>query len=111
MGKSIKDGDIVFNDIPGEIFVSTNKEILTEIIRLLLRTIVVNDRKNIIHISSKLIGNITLIHLRNCYTEFNDNITGQLQQIEPLAEKLGGCVTISKNKMYGLSLTFTFINH
>lgn len=108
---TIKDGDIIINDLPEEMFVSTHKETLTEILHCLLNTIAVNGHRHIIHISAKMIGNITLMHFRNNHSEYNDEIADSLQKTEPLAERLGGCVTISNNKMYGLNLTFTFINH
>ena len=108
---TLKDDDIIINDLPDEMFVSTHKETLTEILCCLLNTIAVNGHKHVIHISAKMIGNITLMHFRNSHSEYSDRIADSLQKIEPLAERLGGCVTISNNKMYGLNLTFTFINH
>jgi hypothetical protein len=108
---TIKQDDIIINDLPGELLVSTHKEILAEIIKYLVNTVVINSKNNIIHISAKLVGNITLMHIRNSHAEYSNDIAERLQGIESMAERLGGCVTISNNRMYGLNLVFTFINH
>lgn len=101
--------DKTSNDVNAEMFVSTDKEILSGVLGRLLTTVKANLQNNSVHISAKSIGNITLLHLRS-NIEYNNVIAGALQEIEPLAERLGGCVSISHNRMYGLTMVFTFIN-
>ena len=98
------------NDVHPEILVSTDKDKLMAILSFLLNTLVINGQHHIIYLSAKLIGSITLIHIRTSDTKYSAAIINSVRRIEPLAEKLGGCVTISSNKMYGLTLAFTFIN-
>jgi len=103
--------DSIINDVPTEMFVSTNKGILASVLSCLLITMVMNNRNNAIHISAKTVGNITLMHIRNSYAEIIDHIAGSMPKIEILTETIGGCVTISNDFVYGLTLSFTFINH
>jgi hypothetical protein len=103
--------NIIINDVLPGMLVSTDKNLLTSVTSNLLGTIVMNSQDNTIHISAKLIGNITLIHVRSSNAASNDSIIDAMQKIELLAETLGGCLTISNNRMNGLTLAFTFINH
>ena len=102
--------NIIANDVHPEMIVGTNKDMLTLILDSLLRTVILHGQHNTIHLSAKPIGSILLIHIRTSDTEYSQAVTDSLGKIEPLAEKLGGCVTISNNKMYGLTIAFTFIN-
>ncbi|MDP4262402.1 MAG: hypothetical protein Q8941_07705 [Bacteroidota bacterium] len=104
------EGYRIINAVHPEMLVSTDKDTLTEIVACLLHTIIMNGLHPIIHFSAKLIGNITLIHIRTSNTGYNATLADNLHKVEPLAEKLGGCITLSNNKRYGLTLTFTFIN-
>jgi hypothetical protein len=101
----------IINDVQKEMLVSTDKETLTTILTCLLNTMVINTQNNKIHLSAKLIGNITLMHIRSIHAAFSDEITESLKKTESLAERLGGCITISNNSVHGLTLAFTFINN
>jgi hypothetical protein len=37
-------------------------------------------------------------------------ISAGLHQIQPLAEKLGGCISITNNRIKGTTVAFTFLN-
>src|SRR5258706_3080694 len=100
----------IANNVHPEVLVMNDKDKLMAILGFLLNTVVTNGQHSIICLSAKLIGSITLIHIRTSDTKYSRAITDSLREIEPLAGKLGGCITISSNKMYGLTLAFTFIN-
>jgi len=101
----------IINDVHADMYVSTDKEALVTILTRLVRVIVADSQNNRIHISAKSIGNIALVHMRGSHAAYNHEMALSLEKIEPLAERLGGCVTISNIGMYGISLAFTFINH
>jgi hypothetical protein len=103
--------DIILNNVPPEMLVSTQKDILASVLSCMLITTIINGKNNFLHISAKTVGNITLMHIRNSHAGYNDHIAASMQTIEMLAEALGGCVSISNNFVHGLTLAFTFINH
>ena len=106
----IRQCDTIINDVQEDLMVSTQKEILMRILDRLMNIVVINSQHNIIHLSAKTVGSITLMHIRNSHAEYSEEIAEALRDSEHLAESLGGCVTISNNRMYGLSLAFTFLN-
>ena len=101
----------IINEVSPEFFVSTDKIQLTAILKALLNALLTNEHLYDIVISAKEIGSITIIHIKTNTENYNAVVAGSLQTIEPLATTLGGCVTISNNKMYGLTVAVTFINH
>ena len=101
----------IINDVNPGILVSTNKAKLSEITGLLLKTIVSNCENSNIHLSAKLVGNVTLLHIRSNDAGSNVAITENIRAIESIAKTLGGCVTINSGKTHGLAMAFTFINH
>lgn len=100
----------IINDVPAEMLVSTNKNILATITGSLLDIIVMNSQSDSIHITAKLIGNLTLVHLRSSDGAYTDSMASSMQKIEPMAETLGGCLTVSNSIRKGLSMAFTFMN-
>ncbi|MBK5272443.1 MAG: hypothetical protein JJE22_15670 [Bacteroidia bacterium] len=100
----------IINDVPSEMLVSTDKNTLTTITANLLDIFVMNSQSDSIHISAKLIGNLTLLHMRSSDATYTESMANSMQKIEPMAETLGGCITLSNSIRKGLSLAFTFIN-
>lgn len=101
----------IINDVSPKMLVSTDKQTLTTVIARLLDTVLHNSQNNNIHVSAKLIGNITLIHIRSSNATYSDSIVSSMENTELQAEKIGGCLTISNSKLHDLTLSFTFINH
>ena len=99
------------NDVPPAMMVSTDKNVLSKLVATLLDAIMMNSQGNTIHITAKLFGSITLIHIRNSQAKYNGCIGTVIQQMQPLVDALRGCLTVSNNKKHGLTLAFTFINH
>ncbi|MBK5272442.1 MAG: hypothetical protein JJE22_15665 [Bacteroidia bacterium] len=100
----------IANDVFPKLIVSTDKQTLISVLESLLHIVITNSQNNSIYVSAKVIGSITLIHIRSSNAEYNDSIGNGMQKIEQMAESIGGCLTISNNKMHGLTLAFTFIN-
>ena len=100
----------IINDISPELFAGTDKSIFTSIVSCLLDAMLVNSNTQSIQITTKLVGNIVLLHLRSSNPDYNHHIDGGISKMENLAKSLGGCITVS-NSTHGLTLAFTFINH
>ncbi|MBL7742858.1 MAG: hypothetical protein JNN00_05210 [Chitinophagaceae bacterium] len=101
----------IINDVYEDLFVCTHKETLNAILVRLGKAIIKASQNSIIHISAKPIGNILLVHFKSNHAHHSQELTQSLQQTEALAERLGGCITISHNGKYGMDLAFTFVNH
>lgn len=108
--RTAKQIEFIANDVQERMLVSTDKDTLGIILGFLLSTTTMYSQNNTIRLSAKLIGSITLIHVKTSDTGNSDIIAEDFHKIQPLAEKLGGCITVSNYKMHGISLAFTFIN-
>ena len=69
-----------------------------------------NTQDDCIRVMAKAFNAITLVHVRNNDFRSEQIITANLQQFEGIAEQLGGCLSVTKNKLYGASVSFTFLN-
>lgn len=109
--KAIHQTALLTNNVQRELMVSTDKHVLSTIVNSLLGTVLLHDQGNDIQVSAKLIGNITVMHIKTNDTGQMDVIAQGIDKIQPLARSIGGCITISNGKFHGINLAFTFINH
>ena len=108
--RTTKQRSFIVNDVQREMLVSTDKNILATVISNLLNTTLAHTQSNCIRISAKLFGNIVLLQVKDTDNRHDEAITGSLPQVEYLAEKIGGCVTLTSNKLKGTTVVFSFYN-
>jgi len=87
----------VSNDIYPGFFVSTDKDTLAETLNLLLTSIEANNPRCSMQLTAKLVGNITLLHIKSNDAKDFSTITKKISRLESLARSIGGCVTISSS--------------
>ena len=108
--RTAKQNSLIVNDVRQQMFINADKNILAAVLNSLLNTAITHTQNNCIRVSAKLFGNITLVHLKNNDSSHDGAIAQSLKQIQPMAEKLGGCVAITCNKIKGTTVAFTFNN-
>jgi hypothetical protein len=101
---------IVVNDINTELHANADQELLASVLSCLLHSAIVYSPASSIRVSAKAFGYITLVHVRTNDTQQLELFSDSLYQLQPLAEKLGGCITVTNNSIQGATLAFTFIN-
>jgi len=109
--RTLQQKSLIVNDVPDELFVNTDKNVLATIVSYLLNETVSNTEHNCIRVTAKKFGNITLVHVKNNDISHEISISNGLQYIQPMAEKLGGCISITSNKIKGTTIAFTFNNN
>ena len=109
--QTVQQKSLIVNDVQQEMFVNTDKNILASVLSSLLNITILHSQNNCIRVSAKLFGNITLVHVKNNDSSLDGAIAHRLKQIQPLAEKLGGCVAVTHNKIKGTTVAFTFNNN
>lgn len=108
--RAIQQRNLIVNDVQHEMLVSADKNMLASVLGSLLYDTVAHASNNCIRITAKSYGRITLIHVRNSENRDDRSIVSNLHQIQPLAEKLGGCVSVTNNRINGTTVAFTFLN-
>ena len=102
---------LIVNDVQQGLLVNTDKNILTTVLSNLLDTTIMHTQNNCIRISAKFFGNITLIHVKDNDNLHDRAIIDSMYQVESMAEKLGGCITISNNRVNGTTVAFSVFNN
>ena len=99
------------NDIRGKMMVCADEDILASVLSILLNTAVSETENNCIRISTKMFGNIVLLYICDNCNKGNNGIANNLFKVETMAEKLGGCLTITNNRIKGNTIAFSFYNN
>ncbi|MES1223073.1 MAG: hypothetical protein ABUT20_46700 [Bacteroidota bacterium] len=108
--KSTKQKNIIINDISEELTANADEQLLAAVMGCLLQTAVAHASSSCIRVSAKAFGYITLVHIRSNEV-YNEEISDDyMRRLQPLAEKLGGCITVTNSNLRGTTMAFTFIN-
>lgn len=98
----------IVNDVPEKLMVGTDERQLLAIMDKVLGTLLNGCYRDNIHISAKCYNSLVLVHMRNDHIINESALTQHFQSVNILAEKLGGCVSISGMK--GTTVAITFLN-
>jgi hypothetical protein len=102
---------LIINDIPKELEVATDEHMLATVFGSLLNTVISHSENCCIRISAKLYGKVVLLHLIESYRLNSSAFHGNLRQVQQLAEKIGGTVSISSDRSQATSIVFSFLNN
>jgi hypothetical protein len=105
---AIRNGSTIFNDVPVDLYVNADHDILVKVICSLLSSVISGSRNSYIRISAKRYNNIILFHLKDSNTAFTHNPRHDWHEVNMLAGKLGGCISEDDIiKKHG-TITFSF---
>jgi hypothetical protein len=101
----------IINDIPKELEVVTDEQMLATVFGSLLNTVISHSENCCIRIAAKLYGNVVLLHLIESYRFNSSAFYGNLRQMQQLAEKIGGTISINSDRSRTTSIVFSFLNN
>ena len=104
---AVKKNSFFINEIPHDIIVHVNKNMLAAVISELLTSVVHKTKNSCVHISAKRYSNIILFRLKDSHVDGN-MFDYNWRTVNPLVERLGGCITINEAEKKSSSLTFSF---
>lgn len=99
----------IVNEIPAEFYVNTDQHKLAAVIGRLLNAMLIHTRNAAIHVSAKTYGNIMLLHLKGQSKLNNPAFTGSLNEVNLMAQNVGGTVAVTshRNNITTVALSFT----
>ena len=98
------------NDIPGHLYIDTDPDIVAAIISGLLSAVVKNAKESCIRLSAKIYGNVILMHIKD-YNSINYcPVENTLKKLQPMAEKVGGSVSVTSQRHNVATFAFSFPN-
>ena len=102
---SLKQKVHILNDVPGGFYFTTDETLLSALISKLFSLIIGSSNNSCIKVTAVRYRNIILLHLKDT-NKFNWTPDSTWEQLNPLAEKLGGCIVA--NPADRASVTFSF---
>jgi hypothetical protein len=98
------------NEIPADLSLDYNRELIASVISGLLSTVTGHASNTGIYLSARRHGHIIVFNIIESGNTDSYDMAGELKQAFLLAEKLGGCLSISVPVMADTSISFSFPN-
>lgn len=101
----------IINDIPEDLQANANENMLATIFGSLLNAVITHTENCCIRISAKIYGRVAMLHLKETHRLDTPAFAGSLRQVQQLAEKIGGAVSVSNKRNEATTIVFSFINN
>ena len=108
---AIRKNSFIINDVPADLHANTDENMLATVFGSLLNTVITHSENCCIRISAKLFGRVVLFQLKDTPRLNNSAFAGNLRQVQLLAEKIGGTVSISNERDEATTIVFSFVNN
>ena len=105
---AIRNQSFFMNDIPEDLLVEHNREWISSIISGLLSAVVLHAKDTCIRLTARRYGHVIVLEIRESGCISTYAMACGLQDVQSLAEKIGGCLTISINKEKATTIAFSF---
>lgn len=105
---AVRRKSFIVNDIPRELYIAGNENILAAVLSTLLNTVVSHTEDCCIRISAKTYGGITLVYMKDSGSFNKYTVAYQLQELQLLAKKVGGCISVINRITEAPSIAFSF---
>jgi len=107
---AVRHHNFFINEIPGNMPVEYNNEWVASIISGMIATITGNSKNNCIRLSAKKYGYVFVLEMISTARATHHPLNPDLQQMQQLAEKIGGCLCINNQHEEKTLMSFSFPN-
>jgi nitrate/nitrite-specific signal transduction histidine kinase len=107
---AIRRENVVVNDIPAALYVHTDAHKLAAVIGSLLNTVIGHSKNSYIRVSAKSYGDVTLVHIKDNGRLNSPAFAGSLIEIQQLAERIGGSVSVTSYRNDVTTVALSFVN-
>jgi len=107
---AVRKHNFFINDIPLDLPVEYNNEWVASVISGLIATAVSNTKNNCIRLTAKKYGYVFVLEINSACKTNNHPLNAELQQMQRLAEKIGGCLFINAQNEEKTIMSFSFPN-
>ena|SRR5688500_8215893 len=108
--KAVIKNSFIINDISPAIMVTTDKRMLATVINNLLALIIERNHHSCIRITAKNFSNLVLFFVKAENKTEEKISTNDFADLQILASRVGGCITISNQKQYSETLALSFLD-
>jgi hypothetical protein len=107
---AVRNHSFFVNDVPGDLPIDHNREWIASVISGLLSTVTGHAKNTCIRLSARRHGQIIVFTIQESGNTNSYAMAGELRQAYSLAEKIGGCLSISVPVMDNTTISFSFPN-
>ena len=101
----------VLNNISPTIIVTTDEKLLAAVINDLLTVVVSRNKNSSICISAKQFSALVLLHIDERQSKLKQSLLSDFDLLQPLAAKIGGCITVSGHEENSETLALSFLDY
>jgi len=106
---ALRNNSSIVNDIPGKLNIGSNENTVISVITGLLRSVISNARETSIRIYAKeMYGKMVTVFVKDHNSFDTYALACSLQEVVPLAEKIGGHLDITSEKKRVTTVAFRF---
>jgi len=110
LSAATRKNSFIINDIPVDLHANTDEHMLATIFGSLLNTVITHTQDCCIRITARLYGKVVLIHIKESHRIQAPAFSGNIRQLQQLAEKIGGSISISNDANEATTIVFSFVN-
>lgn len=104
-----RNNSLIINDVSPKLCVSIDENAVAPVIRGLLQSVINNARESCIRISAKeMYGKMVVVSVKDSNSYNTYGVACSLQDVVPLAEKMGGNLDITSEKQKITTIAFRF---
>ena len=107
---AVRNNNFFINDIPADLPLEHNIEWVSSVISGLVSTVVNHAKDTCIRLSAKKYGYVMVLEVHESGSQNTYAMACALQQVQHLAQKIGGCLSISMRKHESTTIAFSFPN-
>ena len=107
---TIRRHNLVLNEISRDLRVGADENMLAYVLWSLINGAVQSTQNECIHIETITVGDRLVILIKDVGTYFHHTISREYRQVQYVAEKLGGSISIENGKDYGTNAAFYVSN-
>ena len=107
---AVRNHSFFINDVPGDLPIDHQCEWISSVISGLLATVTDHARNTCIRLSARRHGQIIVFTINEAGNTNSYAMASELKQAYSLAEKIGGCLSISVPVMENTTISFSFPN-
>ena len=106
---AVRNGSLIVNDVPEKLDVRIDENVMGTIINGLLYAVVSNTKDSCIRVSAKeTYGNMIEVFIKDDNSCHTYAVACNLQEMVPLAEKIGGAINITNQHQNVTTIAFRF---
>lgn len=106
---TVNNNSFIINDIPGELRLVANPDIISSVMRNLLNTMAAHTAGSCIRITAKTYSDVVLIQVKD-HSVNGNTLAYNLQATQPIAERIGGFLGITSQWKNETVIVFSFPN-